>query len=57
VRLREADGWIFAAQDHALRQILIAGKKSDNPDTPAAVKDIVNYLASRGNTGLLDLHD
>jgi hypothetical protein len=57
VRLREADGWIFAAQDHALRRILIAGKKSDNPGTPAAVKDIVNYLASRGNTGFLDLHD
>jgi len=55
VRQPKVDGWIFAAQDHALRQILTEGKKSANPGTTAAVKDIVSYLASRGNTGFLDL--
>ncbi|MET4373307.1 hypothetical protein ABIA99_006029 [Bradyrhizobium sp. LB12.1] len=55
VRQPKVDGWIFAAQDHALRQILIAGKNSDEPKTAVAVKDIVSYLASRGNTGFLDL--
>ena len=55
VRQPKVDGWIFAAQDHALRQILIAGKNSDDPKTAVAVKDIVSYLASRGNTGFLDL--
>jgi hypothetical protein len=57
VRLPNVEGWIFSAQDHALREILAAGKKSDAPETPAAVKDIVNYLASRGNTSFLEFHD
>jgi hypothetical protein len=57
VRVQKADGWLFAAQDHSLRQILTEGKKSGKPGTIAAVKDIVNYLASRGNTGFLDLVD
>jgi hypothetical protein len=57
VRQQKADGWLFAAQDHALRQILTEGKKSGNPGTTAVVKDIVNYLTSRGNTGFLDLLD
>jgi hypothetical protein len=57
VRQPKVDGWIFAAQDHALRQILVAGKNSDNSATGATVKDIVSYLASRGNTGFLDLDE
>ena len=57
VRQPKVDGWIFVAQDHALRQILVAGKNSDNPATGTTVKDIVSYLASRGNTGFLDLDE
>lgn len=57
VRQPKVDGWIFAAQDHALRRILTEGKKSADPDTVRTVKDIVSYLASRGNTGFLDLDE
>jgi hypothetical protein len=57
VRQPKANGWLFVAHDHALRQILTEGKTSANPGTTAVVKDIVNYLTSRGNTGFLDLVD
>ena len=57
VRQPKVDGWIFAAQGASLRQILVAGKKSPSPNTVATVKDIVSYLASRGNTGFLDLDE
>jgi len=55
VRLPKANAWLFAAQDHALRQILSEGKKSANPGTSGLVKDTVNFLTSRGNTRFLDL--
>jgi len=55
VRQPKANGWLFAAQDHALRQILTEGKNSANLGTTAVVTDIVNYLTSRGNTSFLDL--
>ena len=57
VRQPKANGWLFAAQDDALRQILSEGKMSANPGTTAVVKDIVNYLSSRGNTAFLNLVD
>lgn len=55
VRQPKANGWLFAAQDHALRQILTEGKKSAKSGTLGLVKDIVNYLTSRGNMNFLDL--
>lgn len=57
VRLPRVDAWIFAAQQQSLRQILIEGKKSATPKTASTVKDIVSYLASRGNPSFLDLDD
>lgn len=49
--------WIFAAQDQSLRTILVEGKKSPTPGTATTVKEIVSYLASRGNPSFLDLDD
>lgn len=55
VRQPKASGWLFAAQDHGLRQILTEGRKSAKPGTPGLVNNIVNYLSSRGNTSFLNL--
>ena len=55
VRQPRVQAWIFAAQDQSLRTILVEGKKSSTPRTAAAVKEIVSYLASRGNPSFLDL--
>jgi len=41
-------------QDRSLRK---DGKKSPTPGTAATVKEIVSYLASRGNPSFLDLDD
>ncbi len=55
VRQPKVETWIFASEDQALRKILLEGKKSPSPLTVAAVKEIVSYLSSRGNTGFLDI--
>jgi hypothetical protein len=57
VRQPNVQAWIFASQAQSLRTILEAGKASDAPRTAATVKEIVSYLASRGNPGFLDLDD
>ncbi len=57
VRQPRVQAWIFAAQDQSLRTILVEGKKSPTPGTAATVKEIVSYLASRGNPSFLDLDD
>lgn len=57
VRHPKVDAWIFASQDQVLRTILIEGKKSSTPGMAATVKEIVSYLASRGNPSFLDLDD
>ena len=55
VRHPKLEGWIFAAQNDALRRILIEGKGSRTPGADTRVSEIVSYLASRGNHGFLDL--
>ena len=55
VRQPNVQAWIFASQDQSLRTILVEGKKSATPGTAATVKEIVSYLASRGNPSFLDL--
>lgn len=55
VRQPGLEGWIFAAQDNALRRILLEGKGSRTPGTSTRVREIISYLASRGNHGFLDL--
>jgi hypothetical protein len=57
VRQPRVEAWIFASQDQSLRTILAEGKKSPTPGTAATVKEIVSYLASRGNPSFLDLDD
>jgi hypothetical protein len=57
VRQPRVEAWIFASQDQSLRTILIEGKKSSTPQSAATVKEIVSYLASRGNPSFLDLDD
>jgi hypothetical protein len=57
VRQPDVQAWIFASQDQSLRTILVEGKKSPTPGTAASVKEIVSYLASRGNPIFLDLDD
>jgi hypothetical protein len=57
VRQPRVQAWIFAFQDQSLRTILVEGKKSPTPATAATVKEIVSYLASRGNPSFLDLDD
>jgi hypothetical protein len=57
VRQPNVQAWIFASQDQSLRTILVDGKKSPTPGTAATVKEIVSYLASRGNPSFLDLDD
>jgi len=51
----KVEGWIFAAQDQSLRTILVEGKASATPRTATTVREIVSYLASRGNPSFLDL--
>ena len=55
VRQPKVEAHIFAVQDQSLRTILVAGKASDAPRAAAIVKEIVSYLASRGNPSFLDL--
>jgi hypothetical protein len=55
VRQPKVEAWIFAAQDQSLRTILVEGKASTAPRTASTVKEIVSYLASRGNPSFLDL--
>ncbi|MCA1471167.1 hypothetical protein I6F09_25210 [Bradyrhizobium sp. IC3195] len=55
VRQPRLESWIFAAQDNALRRILVEDKASRTPGTDTRVMEIVSYLASRGNHGFLDL--
>jgi hypothetical protein len=57
VRQPKVQAWIFASQDQSLRTILVEGKKSPTPETAATIKEIVSYLASRGNPSFLDLDD
>jgi hypothetical protein len=57
VRQPNVQTWILASQDRSLRSILVEGKKSPTPGTAATVKEIVSYLASRGNPSFLDLDD
>lgn len=57
VRQSKVEAWIFAAQDKSLRKILVEGKRSPTPKTASTVKEIVSYLASRGNPSFLDLDD
>ncbi len=57
VRQPNVQAWIFASQDQSLRTILVEGKKSPTPGTAAIVREIVSYLASRGNSSFLDLDD
>jgi hypothetical protein len=55
VRQPKVEAWIFATQDQSLRKIFTEGKASAAPKTAPTVKDIVSYLASRGNPSFLDL--
>ena len=55
IRQPRVEAWIFASQDQSLRTILVEGKKSATPGTAATVREIVSYLASRGNPSFLDL--
>jgi hypothetical protein len=57
VRQPRIEAWIFASEGQSLRQILLEGKKSASPLTVAAVKEIVSYLSSRGNTSFLDIDE
>lgn len=57
VRQPNVEAWTFAAQDRSLRHILVEGKSSQAPHTVVRVREIVSFLASRGNTGFLDLDD
>ena len=57
VRQPRVEAWIFASQDQSLRTILVEGKRSPTPGTAATVREIVSYLASRGNPSFLDLDD
>jgi hypothetical protein len=57
VRQAKVEAWIFASEDQSLRKILVEGKKSSSPLTVAAVKEIVSYLSSRGNTRFLDVDE
>jgi hypothetical protein len=57
VRQPKVEAWIFASEDQSLRKILVEGKKSSSPLTVAAVKEIVSYLSSRGNTSFLDIDE
>ena len=57
VRQPNVEAWTFAAQDQSLRRILVEGKKSPTLDTVERVKEIVSFLASRGNPGFLDIDD
>jgi hypothetical protein len=57
VREPKVEAWIFASQGGSLRKILSEGKKSPTPMTADSVKEIVSYLAARGNPGFLDLDD
>ena len=57
VRQPKVQTWIFASEGDSLRKILLEGKKSSSPLTVAAVKEIVSYLSSRGNTSFLDIDE
>jgi hypothetical protein len=57
VKQPKVEAWIFAAQDQSLRKILIEGKASAAPGTASAVREIMSFLASRGNPSFLDLDD
>ncbi|MEY9135000.1 hypothetical protein ACVMII_003904 [Bradyrhizobium diazoefficiens] len=57
VRHPDVQPWIFGAQEQALRNIIVQGKASVSPITVAGVKEIISFLASRGNTAFLDLDD
>ena len=57
VRQPKVQTWIFASEGDSLRKILLEEKKSSSPLTVAAVKEIVSYLSSRGNTSFLDIDE
>ena len=57
VRQPRVEAWIFTSEAQSLRKILVEGKRSSSPSTVAAVKEIVSYLSSRGNTSFLDIDE
>lgn len=55
VKNHHLESWVYTGQLASTRTIFRNGLATGSPTTAAAVTEAINYLASRGDTGYLDL--
>jgi hypothetical protein len=55
VKNQHFDRWVYMSQPAAIRTIFVNGLATGSPATASVITESINYLATMGNTGYLDL--
>ena len=55
VKNQHFDRWVYMSQSAGIRTIFVNGLATGSPATASVITEAINYLATMGDTGYLDL--